>query len=283
MGLEPQIAALVLLAAASHALWNALIKTSGDRFVASAVMGATGVALGVAAMPFVPAPDPASWPFLFASTVIHTGYFVTLLLAYQTGEYSLVYPVARGAAPVLVAAMAAVFAREVPTPGELSGLALASFGIVAVSLWGARLTRLTAAPLLWAAATSLTIAAYTIVDGLGVRRAGSALGYIAWLSATVSLPFIAVVLVLRRGHVVRLVRQSWKAGAVGGLLSAVAYGLVIYAMSRGSMAYVAVLRETAVLMAAVIGAVSLKESFGARRVAAAALIVAGIALMHLAG
>ena len=282
MALQPHLIGLVLLAAAAHAVWNALVKVSGERLLTFATVAGTGMMLGLLVAPFVAAPAPESWPFILMSTVIHCGYFVTLLLAYR-GDYSVVYPIARGSAPVMVAGLATLFAGETLSAVGMEGIGLASFGIVAASLWGGRRQETSAMPLLWAGLTGLTIAAYTVADGLGVRRSGSALGYVLWLSVALALPIVGATLVARRGRVLDHLRLNWRPGVGGGLLATLAYGLAIYAMDQGAMAHVAVLRETSVVMAAAIGAIGLREGFGVRRIAAAMLIVAGIMLLQVAG
>ena len=282
MALQGYLIGLVLLAAAAHAIWNALVKVSGDRLLAFATVAGSAMVLGVAAAPFVSAPAPAAWPFLLTSTIIHAGYYVTLLRAYR-GDFSVVYPVARGSAPLLVAILAALFADEDIGVGGMAGIALASAGIVAASLWGGRKPGTSMMPLVWAGLTGLTIAAYTVADGMGVRRSGSTIGYVAWLMILVALPIVGAALVTRRGRIAEHLRQHWKTGAGGGALVMTAYGLAIYAMSQGAMAHVAVLRETSVVMAAAIGAFTLNEGFGVRRMAAAMLIVAGIVLLQVAG
>lgn len=282
MALQPHLIALVLLAAAAHATWNALVKASGDRLLTFATVAGTGLTMGLLAAPFVAAPAPASWPFLLASTVIHGGYYATLLLAYR-GDYSVVYPIARGSAPVMVAGLAALLAGEDVSAAGMAGIGLASFGIVAASLWGGRRPGASAMPLVWAGLTGLTIAAYTVADGMGVRRSGSPAGYVAWLMICMALPILGGALVARRGRIAAHLRTRWRTGVGGGLLATLAYGLVIYAMGQGAMAQVAVLRETSVVMAAAIGAITLGEGFGLRRVAASLLIVVGIVLLHVAG
>jgi len=128
--------------------------------------------------------------------------------------------------------------------------------------------------------TAITIALYTVVDGLGVRRSQAPFGYIAWLFAIDGLPIFLAVSLRRRGRVLIYFRSAWLTGLAGGLLSFAGYGIVIWALSRGAMAHVAALRETGVILAAAIGAFFLNEPFGPRRIVAAAIVVAGIAILE---
>ena len=283
MGLQLHLAGLVLLAALAHATWNALLKASGERFLTFAVVAGTGTAIGCVMALLVDIPDPAAWPYLAASMVIHNGYYVFLILAYRAGDLSRVYPLARGAAPLLVAVLAAATVGEVLGTGAWAGIGLVSLGIASLCFTGGGLAGEDFKPVLFALGTALFIAAYTVVDGIGIRLAGTQLGYIAWLNLLEGIPFMTAVVLLRRREVVPFIRGHWVSGVLGGFLATIAFGLVLYALSLGAMAYVAALRETSVLFAALIGAIALREPFGRVRIAAALVIVTGIVLLQLAG
>src|SRR3546814_9251136 len=125
---------LVLLAAALHASWNALVKAGGDKLVvlSLAILGSGLPAVVV--LPFVPFPDPASWPYLLASVLIHQGYYFCLVYAYKHGDLSQVYPIARGAAPLMVGVGAWFLAGEVLSVPEAAGIAIASAGLLSLAL-----------------------------------------------------------------------------------------------------------------------------------------------------
>jgi len=277
------VAALVLISAVLHAGWNALVKSGADRLLTMATVIGTNAAVALVLLPFVAAPAPASWPYLGLSAIIHIGYFVFLLQAYRVGDLSQVYPVARGAAPLMVAGGAALFAGEALSPLALGGLVLVSLAIGSFAFEGGRAGIKNSKPLLLAFATACFISGYTITDGLGVRASGSPLGFIAWLLLIDGLPLTVYALVVRRGRTVPYLRVHWKRDVAGGLMCALAYGLVIWALSLGAMAYVSALRETSVIFAVLIGWILLGEPFGRRRIAAAILVGFGIAIMHLAG
>ena len=281
--MSAKIAGLVLLAALLHATWNALVKTGGDRFAVLTLTMVSASLFALPALPFLPLPDPASWPFLLASVLLHQLYFGTLVLAYGHGDLSQVYPIARGTAPLLVAVAAWLFAGEILAPLQMAGLMIVCAGLISLA-WrrGAMVAgEHKAVPL--ALLTSLWIALYSICDGLGVRRAGTDLAYIAWLFVLSGPPILAVACWRRRGRLISLVRTHAKLGLGAGLVTALAYGLVIWALGRAPMAQVVTLRETSVLFAAGIGALVLKEPFGRRRIVAAAIIVAGAGLLQLGG
>ncbi len=273
---------LVLLAALLHASWNALVRAGGDRLSLLAGVNFTGVLVGACLIPFLPVPEPGAWPYLALSVAFHTGYYFYLLRAYDRGELIQVYPLARGSAPLLIVAGGYLFAGEVLSAWGLCGVVLASIGIISLSFeHGAPWRRCSAvAPAL---VTSVFIAAYSVTDGLGGRAAGSVLAYICWLSFLDGWP-IALYTLHRRRHRLRLfLLGNWGYCVAGGLFSMSAYGLVIYAMSLGAMGMVSALRETSVIMAAVIGVLFLGERFTAVRGVAVVLVACGVVLMRAAG
>ena len=280
MPLETTVVALVLVAAALHASWNALVKAGGDRLAMMALVNASPALVAWAAIPFLGVPDVASWPFLAASIVIHLGYYGALLFAYAHGDLSQVYPIARGTAPLLVAGSAWLLEGEVLSLAEALGITIVSLGIVALA-W----RRDGHAPhdrraIAFALLTSLAIAGYSISDGMGVRRSGNELAYIAWLFAIDGLVVIAVALHRRRGRLRAAFAPIFARGLFGGLLAGTAYSIVIWAMSLGPMAHIIALRETSVILAAMIGTLLLKEPFGGRRIAAAAVVASGAVLLN---
>jgi drug/metabolite transporter (DMT)-like permease len=284
MLLQSHVIVLVLAAAVMHAGWNALIKKGEDRLLTLAFVIGGGAAAAFLALPFVTPPAPESWVYLGLSMVTHVGYFFFLLQAYRVGDLSHVYPIARGAAPLMVAAGAAVFAGETLGPLAVVGLVLASAAIASLAFErGDVIADHDVRPVLYALATGGFIAAYTVIDGLGVRASGNAIGYILWLFFLDGMPMVGYALWVRRGAVLPYFRTYWRQGLGGSVLATLAYGVVIWALGEGAMAAVSALRETSVVFAAVIGSVMLGEPFGRPRVIAAALVAAGIATLHLAG
>ena len=282
MTLPIEAAALVLVAAFLHAAWNAMVKVGYDRLVVLAIANATGVFISVVILPFVSLPLPASWPFLLGSIALHTGYYFFLIRAYRVGDLSHVYPMARGLSPMLVALLAAVLASEIPPPWGMVGVVLACVGIVSLAFESGPPWRGDTRPVIYALGTAVFIAGYTVMDGMGVRRAGDPLAYIVWLMLLDGIPIICFTAYARRHQLVTLLGGNWRAGCTSGVLQFAAYALIIWAMSLGAMASVSALRETSVIFAAIIAAVVLKEPVGRLRIAAAVLVALGIVLMRIA-
>jgi drug/metabolite transporter (DMT)-like permease len=279
---ELRVALLVLVAATLHASWNALVKASADRVLTMAVLALAGALVGAAAAPFVEPPPAAAIPYLAASVAVHMAYYACLPLAYRFGDLSVVYPVARGTGPLVVALVSAPLAGEVLGGTELAGVALICGGILGLAAIGGAPRGDARRALALALATGLLIGAYTIADGRGVRAAGdAALGYIAWLHIACAVPVVLVVGVARRAQLARFARERAVVTLAGGVVATLAYGIVLWAMTRSRIASVAALRETSVVIAAWIGARHLGEPFGRRRGAAAAIVAAGAIALQL--
>lgn len=282
MRLDPAVVGMVLLAALMHASWNAVVKTDRDRLISFALMQATGMTMGCIVVVFAGLPAPDAWAYVVLSGIVHYAYYYLLLAAYAHGDLSHVYPIARGLGPMLVAVFSGVIVGEHLSTIELAGVACVSVGVVGLALARGLPRGADGRATGFAVLTGVTIAAYTIVDGLGVRASGNALAYIGWLNV-VEGPGVVVVMLMRRPlpALAAYLRVDWWRGTLGGAIAATGYGISIWAMGQGGVAHVAALRETSVLFAALIGTLLLHERFGYWRVAAAAIVVAGLLLMHL--
>jgi drug/metabolite transporter (DMT)-like permease len=277
----------VLAAAVTHATWNAIAHGIKDQLLAFGLIGAGGILVAIPLVIVSPLPLPACWPYLLASIVIHVFYNLLLMRSYRYGEFGQVYPLARGTSPLVVTVLAAVFAAERPSAAQVAGVLVVSSGLALLVLAGRRAASgagrgVGRAALIAAAGTGLTIAAYTVVDGLGVRLSGSSVAYIGWLMLLESLCVPAWALARRR-HVL-LSGTSWRvlgSGLLAGGLSVLAYGLVLWAQTRGDLAPIAALRETSVIFGAVIGTVVFREPFGRWRIAATVLVVIGVLLLNV--
>ncbi|MCA3267421.1 MAG: EamA family transporter [Azospirillum sp.] len=278
--LDPTVAGLVLLAALMHASWNAVVKSDPDRLASFGLVMLAGCVLGAILAPFVGVPAPESWGYLLASVLIHCVYYYFLLKAYAVGDLSHVYPIARGLGPTLVAVFSGALIGEYLSLRETAGVVLVSLGIAGLALArgmpSADERRATALAVM----TGITIAAYTVVDAMGARASGNALGYIAWLNILEG-PWVFVVACLKRGGaIVPYIRKYWWRGTAGGMVAAIGYGIAIWATSVSPVAHISALRETSVLFATLMGTLLLGESFGRKRVAAALLMVCGLLLMN---
>lgn len=278
----PAVTLAVLVAALCHASWNAIIRMRGDKLVSMTLLvGAAGlIALpGLFVVPVLPA---AAWPYLISSALVHLGYNSFLALAYHHGELTKVYPLVRGSAPLATLGVSLLFLDEAVDSEDVIGIVVLATGIMVLALDGGR-RAIMASPqtLLYAAATSLCITAYTLSDGLGARAAGNAHHYVIWLFVLDMLPMLAVVLLVRRRSFFAAIRENWGPGLAGGALSLVAYWIVIWAFTVAPIPIVAALRETSILFALLIGMLWLGEKITPVRGGSIVLVLLGLALMRL--
>jgi drug/metabolite transporter (DMT)-like permease len=278
-GVPAGVVAITLVAAVLHAVWNAIAHGVPDRLVGFALIGVAYTVIGGATAFVVGLPPSGAWPFVLGSAAIHVLYTLLLWASYQLGEFSQVYPVARGTAPWVVAVIEVVLGHHLPAL-QLVGIVVISLGLLSLVLDGGRPSRATVPALGAAVATGISIAGYTVVDASAVATT-PVLVYATWMFLLQG-PVMPVIALVRRGR--RLRMTTWPVLAVGfggGVVSLAAYGLVLIAQTSGATAAVAALRETSIVIGAVIGAVFLGERFGKGRVIAAVVVAAGIVLVDL--
>lgn len=272
------ITLIVLLAAVFNASWNAIVKVSGDRIAVMAVITLFGSLVSAFALPFVPLPDPDSWPLLALAIVIHTAYHFCLPMAYNHGDFGQVYPIARGSAPLLVTLGAAMLAGEVLSFLPLLGVLFLAVGVMSLSFDGGNSVTGNPRAILLALGTGVFIASYTLVGGLGARQAGSALGFAVCLTIGNGLLTFLIALTWKSRAIKKVACGQWLPVVLGGGMQVGAYWIVIWAMAYAPLGMVSALRETSVLFAALISTFILKEGFGVWRFVSSGLIACGIAL-----
>jgi phosphonate utilization associated putative membrane protein len=280
MTLTWPVVGLVLFGALLHASWNALVKSSSDKALDTAVIHLIGSLAAVPVVMIVGWPPAAAWPYLMASVVIHIGYYIALTGAYKHGDLGLTYPLMRGTAPLLVALSASFTLGETLSPLAWAGVLGVSCGVLALGL--SRHALESPRAVAFALSNAVVIAVYTVVDGVGVRASGNALQYVVALFVLDGWPFAILVFMRRGGAAVwPYARARWPVALLGAIASFGSYGIALWAMTRAPVALVAALRETSVLFAALLGSWFLKEAFTPRRVAAIAVIVAGVMALRM--
>ncbi|MET0575773.1 MAG: EamA family transporter [Mesorhizobium sp.] len=272
----------VLAAAAMHASWNALIKVRVDRF-ASISLTSLGMSLAaLPVLPFVAVPGPHVWPWIVTSLLIHIGYRLFLILAYEAGDLAQTYPLARGTAPLMTTIGGIFLIGEIPGPLAIAGIVLLSAGTFLMSVrGGSGLGKLNTRAVGFALATSVFVAGYTLTDGSGARLAASASSYAAWLFLCDGLVSIAIGFFYRGRRLLAIMAKEWKIGILTGVLSAGSYWIAMWAMTKAPIASVAALRETSILFALAISLALLGERMTKWRIAAALCIVAGVVALRL--
>ena len=280
--MDPSVFAAVLLAAALHAGWNALLKSKLEPLKAITLVSIGAGVFSAPLLAVAPMPDPAAWPYLIGSLVLHLGYYTALAEGYRTGDLGQVYPIARGTAPLMTAVGATAILGENLGAAGWSGIGLLATGVVAISLRGGRdARRFEVRAVGFALLTAATIAAYTLVDGVGARSTAEVLSYIAWLFVLDGVMMLIFGLIAWRGGLLTAIASAWHVAVIGGAMSAGAYAIALWAMTKAPIALVAALRETSVLFAALIGMAALREPVLPVRLFAAALVLAGVVMLRL--
>ncbi len=272
----------VVLAALLHALWNALLKSEGDKYAGSMAvsMGSLPLAAGCLAVFGLPAPE--SWPYVAASAVIHTVYYLCLLNAYRAADFTQVYPIARGAAPVLTAAFGAMLLGEVLSPLQSAAVLVIACGVMSL-VFAARGTRaMSGAGLAWALATSAAIATYSLNDGAGARLAGNSAAFYGAASILNCALLALVVRFLKPGAITAGLTRAPRSLFLGGSISFVAYALVTWAFSEAPIAMVSSLREISIVFAILIGTFVLRERMNWRKIGSTFLTLLGVVLLRTA-
>ncbi|MCB1310757.1 MAG: EamA family transporter [Sedimentitalea sp.] len=270
----------VLGAAFLHALWNALVKSGASKLTGMLILTLVQGGIGAVLAGVRPLPAAEVWPWLLASGLFHAGYKLFLAFAYEQGDLSRVYPIARGAAPMIVTVISAAVLADAIAPVAYAGIFVLGAGI-AVMARGAfangESRRLVPLALCSAAMT----AGYSLVDGLGARVSGDAMMYVGWLFALDALLFTPAALALRGTSVIVAARRDWAIGALAALASYGAYAIAVWAMTQAPIALVAALRESSILFAVLIGWLAFGDRMDRGKALAALLIVLGMGLTRL--
>ncbi len=271
----------VLLAALLHASWNAMIKGGGDVLHDTAGIVVGAMLIGLPFLFVLPVPPAAAWPFIAASVAAHLAYYWLMVSAYRAGDLSLVYPLMRGVAPLITALAGVFLLGELPPPVAWLGMLLVSGGVFLLG-YRALGHAPSRAAVVFALANAVVIALYTLIDGRGARVSGNAWSYIVWLFVLDGIPFSLWMLATHRASFLGHLRRRSRRALVGGGLSAAAYAISVWAMTKAPVALVASLRETSVLFATLIGARLLRERLTARRWSGVVAVVLGVLALKAA-
>lgn len=269
----------VIFAALLHAGWNVIVKSNADRLVSLTVLQTFMAVMGGGMVLVFGFPGHHVWPWALASGVLHLGYNLFLVRAYRHADLSVVYPIARGAAP-LMTLLGSVF---LTADGVGLWMAVAIIILVAgLMLTGLGNKNPGADPhaLYYALGTACWIASYTLVDGIGARASGNALGFAGVIFVFDGLFILVAALTMRGRSLIAGFKDNWQTGLLGGAASCAAYGIAVWAMTKAPIASVAALRETSIVFVLLLSARILKETLGWQRIVGGIMIVAGASLLR---
>ena len=270
----------VLMAALLHAGWNAIIKTGLNKQTSMFLLSVGCALIGAGVAVFYPFPAPEVWPWLLASGLIHMAYQLFLAYAYEQGDLSRVYPIARGAAPMMVLVVSLLFLADTISTAEVGGILVLGAGIALMArgvLTNGESRRL----LPFALGSALATAGYTLADGLGARVSGQPFAYVGWLMVLSAVFYTPAVIALKGRAVLRADARTWGVGMVAAAASFAAYAIAVWAMTLAPIALVGAMRDTSILFAVLIGWRFFGERMDRGKALAAVLIVAGVMLTRL--
>lgn len=271
---------VVLLAALLHAGWNAVIKTGSSKITSMLQLALGDGAIGLVVALSRPLPGAEVWIWLVASGLIRTAYLMFLTFAYEQGDLSRVYPIARGGAPMIVLGAGALVLSDVISTSELAGILVLGLGILLMAR-GVFTSGESQRLVPFALGSAMATAAYSLVDGIGARLSGDPIAFVGWALFLTSIFFTPSALALRGRQILLASPGSWGMGAIAAGASYLAYTIVVWAMTQAPIALVTALRETSILFAVLIGWLFFREKMDAGKALAAVLIVGGVVLTRI--
>ena len=271
----------VLAAAMLHAGWNSLVRVGTDRFSLLVLLALVQGAIAVPGLVFAPAPAGEAIPWIAVTALLHSGYKVFLEKAYAHADLSQAYPLARGTAPLIVFLFSVLMFGQAFDPAETLAVVAISAGIFLMALKGGHGRRMNGKALAYSIGTAAFIAGYTMTGGIGARIAGTATGFLFWVVIGDAMGMAAYAFLYRGRTAFAALLPAWKAGVFVGLVSLIAYWIVLWAFTVAPIALVAALRETSIVFATAIAALLVRENVSAWRWMSAGCIVAGAILMRI--
>ena len=279
--MENNVFAAVLAAALLHAGWNSVVKVGLDRVSTVLLLALVQALIALPILPFVAQPVPASWPWIVAAAILHTGYKVFLVEAYAHADLSQAYPLARGTAPLIVMGVSIAFLGVAFEPLSVLAILSISAGILLMAAKGSADGRMKGKALFYALGTAGFTASYTLVDGIGARIAETPSGFILWMVLGDTVGMVAYAAWVRGRSAFPSLLPAWKTGIAAGAMSLGSYWIAVWAFTQAPIALVAALRESSILFAVIIAVLVLREPVSSWRWASAIAIAIGVGLMKL--
>lgn len=270
--------AIIMLGAALHATWNAVVKGGDNKLLTTCMIASIASLIASAVIPFLELPSKESWPFIGASVILQVVYFVLVASTYRIADMSQTYPIMRGTAPLLVATASVGLLSESLSAFAWLGIAIICIGILSMAATPGIGQR---KGLLLALVNAAVIAGYTLIDGVGVRKSGAPAAYTLWIFLLTGIALALWACAVRRREFWRYLARHWRPGVIGGFGTVVSYGLALWAMTAAPIATVSALRETSILFGVMISALVLKEQLTRRRIMAACIIAGGAIVLRL--
>ena len=270
---------VIIFVALLHAVWNAMVKKEDDKYISLTAVVLGHVPISIVVIFFTPIISVQSIPYIFISAIFLSGYEWCLLSAYRLEDYTKVYPIARGTAPIFIVILSLLLFNVSILKFELVGILIISFGIIILGFQNIRTFKNYSA-VVYALGTGLFISCYSISDGYGGRVSASPLNYTAWLMILNAVIFSILLTIMNKSGVIKKVlSEGKKIFFIGGTLSYTVYGTIVWAFTQASVPTVAALRETSIIFALLIGTFFLREKFTFLKTAAVLTIFFGVIVL----
>ena len=277
--MEQNIFLLVIFAAILHAIWNGMVKSYKDKVISVSAIVFGHVPIAIIVMLFLPLPTLESVPYIILSAIIHQGYQYNLISAYKIGDLTKVYPIARGTGPIVATLISIIFLGLLITKFQTLSIVLICFGIIILGIFSESSIKNNKAAV-FSLATGFFIGLYSLVDGYGARTSLSPLSFLGWSFILNAIIFPFVLKYMGYTNVFSKVMKEAKIIFwVGGTISYVVYGIVVWCFTKAPIPIVGALRETSIIFALLIGTFFLKEKFTLIKIAAVLTIFFGIILL----
>jgi drug/metabolite transporter (DMT)-like permease len=273
--------AALLFGALLSAIWNAIVKGGSNKYLHAVLVANSAALIAAILLPFLRQPAPQAWFYIAASALLQVVYYTLLAAAFRAGDMSHAYPIMRGTAPLLVSLVSGPLIGEALSLGKWIGVTMICGGVMGLA-WEAHYRATTKTDVVkYASLNALIIAAYTVVDGIGVRLSGASSGYMKWILLLTALMLSIWTILTRRRELFSYAAGRWRVALVGGLATTTSYGIILWAMTQAPIAVVAALRETSMLFVLAIAVIVFKERVGLRRYGATVLIACGAAAIRI--
>lgn len=277
--MDTKIIVFMLLASFMHAVWNVIVKNSGDKLIGLTAINIVSGIIGVVAVFLVSPPNINMIVILLLSVVAHVLYKLSLAKMYSGGEISYLFPFARGIAPLIATMFAWILLEEKIPEDHFYGILLISFGLISL-VFERGIPKIDILNALGVAvAVGTLIGFYSVIDGVGSRLAPNWLSFAAWLYVIDAVAFILVVRLIRGPKIWSMLTNNYRIGILSGLIATVSYGVFLWALSVGEIGVVAALRETSILFVVILGSLFLKEKINVVRISAIFLLIPGLVLI----
>jgi len=279
--MEQNIFLLVIFAAILHAIWNGMVKSYKDKVISVSAIVFGHVPMAILVMLFLPLPTLESIPYIILSAIIHQGYQYNLISAYRVGDLTKVYPIARGTGPMVATIISIIFLGLLITKFQTLSIVLICFGIIILGVFSESSIKNNNA-VIYSLATGFFIGLYSLADGYGARISQSPLNFLGWSFILNAMIFPFVLKYMGYTNVFsRVLKEAKLIFWIGGTLSYIVYGIVVWSFTKAPIPLVGALRESSIVFSILIGFFFLKERLTFIKVTSIVIIFAGVAFLEL--